>query len=265
MARSLSVNASGIEGRSPVLALDGFSGPLEHLLILARAQQVDLACIPIGDLVDQLAAALQQAPPTTTLAEKGDWVVMASWLLQLRSLLLLPRDSPVQQAAEQEAHALRERLVSLQAMQALGRWLDRRPQPGRDVFLRGQPELPGVTIEPDYEVDVIEFLWTSLTLFETARADTSTRYRPAWLELYSIPDARERILRRLAAEPEGQLLDTLLPPALVGRKGGASPVLLHRSAWSTTLIASLELAKQGDVALEQDGDFAPIRVRRLTD
>jgi chromatin segregation and condensation protein Rec8/ScpA/Scc1 (kleisin family) len=92
------------------------------------------------------------------LGQKGDWVVMASWLLQLRSLLLLPADSPAQQAAAAEADQLRGRLISLQEIQTLAAWLDRRPQLGHDVFARGQPELFGTAVETGHEVDVIAFL-----------------------------------------------------------------------------------------------------------
>ena len=78
------------EEETPFLALDGYNGPLDRLLTLARGHQIDLARLPLGTLVDQLAAALRDAPPATPLGRKGNWVVMASWLLQLRSLLLLP-------------------------------------------------------------------------------------------------------------------------------------------------------------------------------
>src|ERR1700722_10249049 len=90
------------EGASPFLTLAGFTGPLDHLLTLARAQKIDLADISLAALVDQLTAALRQAPATTPLGQKGDWVVMAAWLVQLRSRLLLPADSPAQQDAVAE-------------------------------------------------------------------------------------------------------------------------------------------------------------------
>src|SRR5271165_4033457 len=146
------------KGQTPLLALDGFSGPLEHLLTLARAQQIDLASISLVDLVDQLAVALQRAPTAMPLGQKGDWVVMVSWLLQLRSRLLLPADGQAHQAVIDEVDQLRGRLLGLQEMQAVAAWLERRPQLGQDVFARGQPELFGTSIETDYEVDVIEFL-----------------------------------------------------------------------------------------------------------
>jgi segregation and condensation protein A len=97
------------------------------------------------------------------LGQKANWVVMAAWLVQLRSRLLLPADAPTQQQAAAEADQFRVRLVALQDMQALALWLERRPQLGRDVFGRdvfgrGQPEVFGVSIAAGQAVDVIEFL-----------------------------------------------------------------------------------------------------------
>ncbi|MEJ1976605.1 MAG: segregation/condensation protein A [Acetobacteraceae bacterium] len=195
---------------TPRLELDGFSGPLALLLTLARAQEVDLARLSLPDLLDQLAAALQQGAP---LGEKGDWVVMATWLVLLRSRLL-PEDAPAQEAAETEADHLRDRLVALQAVQALAAWLDRRPLLGRDVFARGRPEFIGTTIGSEPEIDVVAFLWASLALFDDDEApDTTTLYRPLWLDLHATPEARERILRLLAETPGGGRLDRFLPQA----------------------------------------------------
>jgi segregation and condensation protein A len=250
------------EEETPVLALDGFHGPLDRLLTLARAHQVELARLPLGALVDQLAAAMQDAP-AATLARKGDWVVMAAWLLQLRSLLLLPAGSPVQREAEAEADRLRGRLVGLQAIQALAAWLDRRAQLGRDVFARGRPELLGTSVETGHEVDVVGFLWACLARFDAAAddADTATVYQPPWHDLHAMPEARERILRLLDAAPRGAPLGDFLPPDAAD--GGAT-ALRRRSAWSSTFAAGLELQKQGAVALAQNGPFMPIRLSRAT-
>ena len=252
-------------GRTPRLALDGFSGPLARLLILARARQVDLGRLSLAALLDQLAAALQQASPTTPLGEKGDWVVMAAWLVQLRSLLLLPAAAPARKTAEAAADQLRDRLASLQAMQVLATWLDARPQLGRDGFARGQPEGLGVSSEAAPALDVIEFLWANLALFDDVLpgAETIPQYRPRWHDLHSVPEARARILRRLAEAPDGCRLDTLLPEAADATGLATAACLRRRSAWSSTLVASLELAKQGEVGLGQGGDFSPIHVRAV--
>jgi segregation and condensation protein A len=250
------------EGRTPQLILDGFTGPLERLLSLARAQQVDLAQLSLTALVDQLTVALQQAPPATPLGEKGDWVVMAAWLVQLRSLLLLPATAPARLAAEVEAEQLRTRLIDLQAMQALATWLTRRPQRGHDVFARGQPEMCGVVVGNPPVLDRVEFLWASLALFDDdlPDADTTTRYQPRWWDLHTIADARARILRLLADSPDGRLLDALLPEADDAIEMATPADLRRRSARASTFVASLELTKQGDVVLGQGAFLSPLHV-----
>lgn len=250
------------ERQSPQLTLDGFTGPLECLLMLARAQQIDLARIPVTQLVDQLATALRHAGRgRKSLGEQGDWVVMAAWLLLLRSQLLLPADAPAQVAAVVEADRLRARLGAMRDMQALADWLEHRPQLGRDVFVRGQPELLGTSFDPAHQVDVIEFLWASLALFDADPApDTASVYRPLLTELYDVATARARILRLLAAAPGGAPLDRLLPAPPETAETEARRALRRRSAWASTLIAGLELARQGDVVMAQGGDFQTIQV-----
>ena len=245
------------EGATPRLELDGFSGPLALLLCLARAHEVDLARLSVVDLVNQLAGALQQADPAIPLSEKGNWVVMAAWLLWLRSRLLLPVAAPARQDAEDDAEVLRRRLLALQAAQALARWLDHRPQLGRDVFARGQPERLGTAIEAQHEVDVIEFLWACLARFDDAApAGTEAVYRPPRYELCSVLDARARIAQLLAGMAETAPLAVFLPSVPEGRIRDIP--LWQRSALASTLMAGLELAREGVVLLEQPAPFAPI-------
>ena len=249
------------EGGSPSVALDGFSGPLAQLLVLARAQQIDIGDISLEALVDQLGVALRQAPQTTSLSQKGDWVVMAAWLLQLRSRLLLPADAPALQAAAAEADQLRERLVALQAMQALVGWLERRPQLGHDVFARGRPEVFGASIDSEIAPDIVAFLWASLALFDdTTELEKAAVYRPVHLDLYVAAEARDRIMRLLRQTASGVPFERLLPETSEQADSEARFALRRRSAWSSTFIASLELVKQGEVVVEQGGDFKPIHV-----
>jgi segregation and condensation protein A len=248
------------EGGTPSLRLDGFSGPLDHLLALARAHTIDLSRLSLGALIDQLAAALRQAPAALPLGQKADWVVMAAWLVQLRARLLLPADAPAQQQATTEVEQLRVRLVALADIQALAGWLQRRPQLGHDMFARGRPEAFGVSIEAGPAIDVIEFLWASLARFdaETAAPDTATVYRPARLALCTVAEARDRIMRRLAERPAGATLAQCLPEQPADAE--TRPVLRRRSAWASTLVAGLELARQGDVALAQVAAYGPIHL-----
>ena len=256
---------------APSLVLDGYAGPLPRLLALARAHQVDLARLSLPDLVDQLAAAVHRAGPSVPLGQRADWLVMAAWLLQLRSRLLLPQDAPAADTADAnlEADRLRHGLAGLDAVQALASWLTARPQLGHDVFARGQPEWGDPAGGSGHPADVIEFLWAALTLFDAdlPAAKTAAAYRPAWLDLHTVADARARIRRMLPGNPEGYTLGQLRPPPPPdGQVGGASAsgTLKRRSAWSSTFVACLELARQGEVRLGQEEAFAPIQVQHGT-
>ena len=240
-----------------------FDGPLALLLRLARAQQIDLARLSLPDLLDQLAAALQQAGPTTPLGEKGDWLVMASWLLLLRSRLLLPAATAGQQAAEDEARpaaraparpaggAGARRLAGAPAAAGPRRVC---PRPARAARHRARNQ---------HEVDVIEFLWASLALFDDGAAmpdTTPSICRPGAICTPSAI-ARERILRLLAETPAGAPLARFLPRSAGQRGPGASAALRRRSAWSSTFVASLELTRSGAVELQQEASFGEIHVR----
>jgi segregation and condensation protein A len=254
---------------APCLDLDGFSGPLDLLLALARAQRIDLKRIPLPALLDQLAPALRQAVP---LAERGGWLVTAAWLVLLRSRLLLPGQAPAgggtgQGRAQRQARHLQRRLIGLEQVQALAVWLDRQPQLGRDVFGRGTPGDAASPQDAAPEVDIIAFLWACMELLDGRRsgADMAATYAPQRPALHSVPDARRRILRLLGESPEPQPLSQLLPDAteapLHSTKASTAHVaLLWRSGWASAFAASLELAKQGQVTLAQEGSFAPIQV-----
>jgi len=252
------------EGTSPHLDLAGFAGPLAQLLALARAQDVDLTKISVAALVDQLAAALA-AERTTPLAHRGEWVVMAAWLVWLRSRLLLPSDSPAQQQAAAEAGRLRENLLALRAAQGLAGWLADRPQLGHDVFARGAPEWVGTALAASYQVDVVGFLWASMALFDDGARDVDTAivYRPPWHALHSTAEARERIMALLASQPDGASLERFLPAGGADDDRRARLGLRRRSAWASTLLASLELTRQGDITLAQEAAFLPIHLRRV--
>lgn len=263
----------GADGGTPRLDLDGFSGPLDLLLALARAQRIDLQRIALPDLLGQLAPALRQAAP---LAERGGWLIMAAWVVLLRSRLLL-HDGPTAEAeaparADRHARRLRAQLLGLQQVQAVAAWLDRQPQLGRDVFGRGDQGIGLDTSDPRCMLDMAGFLWATLDLLDGqgSRTGAAAAYVPQRPALHSIGDARARILRLLGTSPQPMSLARLLPEA--GSGEGTVPAraevprppgdtLLRRSGWASAFAASLELAKQGQVTLTQDEVFAPILVR----
>jgi hypothetical protein len=128
-----------------------------------------------------------------------------------------------------------------------------RARPARDVWRFGRGRA----------LDMTEFLWASLALFDDEQpADTTTAYRPAPLALHTVAQARERILRRLSEQPDGAPLAELLPVEAPNADDASRRALLRRSGWAATFVAGLELAKQGEVVLGQGDDFEPIHVDR---
>lgn len=250
---------------APMLHLDGFDGPMDLLLDLVERQRIDLARMSMLLLVEQFLAASEQLRDRVPIERRADWLVMATRLVLLRSRLLFPESPEAAVAAEEEAASELRRLDELVAMRAAAAWLNDQPTLGETVFARGRPEAMGLLLGTAHEVDVIAFLWASLGLFEddAAEPDIVTRYRPSWSDLYSVTDARDRILRILGQGGEGRELAAFLPelPVLTDEDGTALDGAMHRSsAWATTFSACLELAKQGDVALAQSALFAVIRV-----
>ena len=269
--RPLRASAAGSKAAGmpaiPMLHLEGFDGPMDLLLDLVERQRIDLGRMSILILVEQFLAASEQRRDRVPIERRADWLVMATRLVLLRSRLLFPESPETASAAEQEAATELRRLDELVAMRAAAAWLSAQPILGERVFGRGMPERTGLLLGTEHEVDVIAFLWASLSVFDAPEPDTVTRYRPSWADLYFVTEARDRILRMLGEGGDGEELGHFLPEisVLTDEAGTASDSALHRSsAWATTFSASLELAKQGDIALAQAGAFTSVHVSRPT-
>src|SRR6516225_897828 len=141
-----------------VLDLDGYEGPIDLLLALAREQKVDLAKISILALADQYLDFIARRRQLR-LEIAADYLVMAAWLAYLKSRLLLPEPAPADEPSCADlAAALTHQLQRLEAMQQAGARLMARPQLGRDVFARGAPEgLPRV-LRPIYDATLYDLL-----------------------------------------------------------------------------------------------------------
>ena len=253
---------------TPVLHLDGFDGPLDLLLDLAERQRIDLGRMSVLALTEQFVAALEQLRDRVAIERRADWLVMATRLVLLRSRLLFPESPVAAEAAQRDAAAELRRIDDLAEVRAAAAWLREQPVLGEDVFARGAPDRLGVYLEAEDEVDVVAFLWASLSLFEddAEQLDTAVRYRPTWTDLYSVAEARDRILQILGEGGDGQALGHFLPEQPATADAGAPPEMSLRLslAWAITFSASLELVKQGDVALAQADAFASIHVSRQT-
>ena len=242
------------EGEALVVALDGFEGPLDVLLILARTQKVDLAKISVLALAEQYLSFIAQAQELR-LELAADYLVMAAWLAYLKSRLLLPRESAGddQPSGEELAARLAFRLQRLEAMRGAAATLMTRKRLGRDVFGRGMPE--GVRT-----IRVRQFtaaIYDLLKAYSEQRKRTIKRVhvvprRVVW----SIKEARER-LQALVGKCDASWvqLDLFL------EQYGAAPDIA-RTALASSFGATLEMARDGLVELSQAEPFAPIYVRK---
>jgi segregation and condensation protein A len=254
---------------TPLLHLDGFDGPMDLLLDLAERQKIDFGRMSILALAEQFVAAMARFGDSVLIERRADWLVMATRLVLLRSRLLFPDSPAAVEAAQRDAATELRRIGDLAEVRAAAAWLGNQPVLGQDVFTRGAPDRLGVCVEAADEVDVIAFLWASLSLFEddTGALETVARYRPAWTDLYSVAEARDRILRMLGEGGDGEALGHFLPEDTATTNGGDPPALFLRrsSAWATTFSAGLELAKLGDVVLAQAEAFAAVQVSRASE
>ncbi len=242
-----------------LLNLDGYEGPIDILLNLARDQKVDLAKISILELVKQYLVFIERAKEIR-LELAADYLVMAAWLAYLKSRLLLPKDdsdSDDELSAAEMSEALAFQLKRLEAIQDLAAQLFDRPQLGKDIFKRGTPEGLKTTTASQYDASLYDII---RAYGDIQRRSEHSTYELKEFKLMSAEEAAERLSRMLGTLPrKGQstvwaTLDQFLPSDLID-------ALMARSSKASLFTASLEMAKQGKLELRQDGAFKPIYLR----
>ena len=234
---------------SLTIDIDGWEGPLDLLLSLARAQKVDLRELSILALVEQYLAFIA-ATKALKLEIAADYLVMAAWLAYLKSALLLPKDPTVDPSPEELALRLQIRLQRLQAMREAGARLMARDRIGRDVFVRGRPEGLRVVRKSLWDADLYDVIAAYGAVM--ARAAPVT-HQIARRPVMSLEDALARVEALLGQKIEWTKIEAFLPVV--------SDPQLRRSALASSFVAALELAKQGKAELRQSKAFGDLFVR----
>ncbi len=248
------IREAAAPGDEFVVDLDGYEGPIDVLLALARNQKVDLARISILQLAEQYLAFIAAARGLR-IEIAAEYLVMAAWLAYLKSRLLLPDTEPDDDgpSGTELAEALTFQLRRLESMQQAGLRLMARPRLGREVFQRGAPEGIEIVKTPVFEVSLFDLL---KAYGDNRRRVDGSRLRIEPSSLFNVADAIERLSGLLGEMTDWRTLISYLPREL------AADGLIYRSAVAATFAASLELARTGALELRQTSSFGPIHVRR---
>lgn len=232
------------------LSLDGWEGPLDLLLTLARTQKVDLTQISILALVEQYLSYLGGAR-RLRLEIAADYLVMAAWLAYLKSCLLLPKDPGADPSPEELALRLQLRLQRLDAMRNAGARLMARDRLGRDVFARGAPEGLRLVRKSAWQVNPFGLF----AAYGVVKARTAPMMHVVHdRRVMTLDDALERVSRMVGAHLDWTALESFLPSSEDGS--------YLKSALASSFLAVLELARQGRVDIAQEMAFSPLMLRR---
>lgn len=243
--------ARGLSEPALVVDVDGFEGPLDLLLHLARNQKVDLARISILALAEQYIAFVERAR-RLRLELAADYLVMAAWLAFLKSKLLIPRQPGDEgESGEELAAVLQFRLKRLEAMRDAAARLVNRNRLGRDVFMRGMPE----TVIVDRRNEYTASLYDLLTAYASQRQRQAiTSVQIAKRGVWSLKQAREILTRLVGELRDWAALDQFLLRYLVSPDDRATAI-------ASSFAASLELVREGVLEVRQEQAFAPLYMR----
>lgn len=245
--------ADRLSAEALIVDVEGYEGPLDVLLTLARTQKVDLRQISVLALAEQYLGFVEQAR-RLRIELAADYLVMAAWLAFLKSRLLLPPDPAAEgPSAEEMAAHLAFQLERLEAMRDVAARLMARDRKGRDFFVRGQAEEAGVARSLRYTATLLDLMQAY------ARLRTRDEFRPFVMDrdsLMTMEQALERMRAQIGFAGDWTDLESYLPEGW-----NADPARL-RSATAATFAASLELVKEGRIDIRQHDLFAPILIRK---
>jgi len=239
-------NDSQSEGRLDfTFRLEGFEGPLDLLLHLIQKNELDIFNIPIALVTEQYLEYLQLMK-VLNLDVAGEYLLMASTLLHIKSKMLLPRSSEEEEGEEDPRTELIRRLLEYQKYKQAALELEQRPLLDRDVFLRLMPAEPEEGSEEErIEVNLLELLEAFRKVLERVKPEG---VHEVILESISVEDKMEEILMFLKRENRSVVFHRLFPEQA------------SRRVVIVTLLAILELVKMKRIRIFQLTPFETIRV-----
>jgi segregation and condensation protein A len=245
-------SAAPADDAALIVDVEGFEGPLDLLLTLARQQKVDLTRISILALANQYLAFVEEAR-RIHLELAADYLVMAAWLAYLKSRLLIPSSGEAEgPSAADMATALALRLRRLEAIRAAAIALTARPQLGRDFFARGQPEPVTAVKRPEWSATLYDLL-SAYAVQRRKSALAHVRFAPR--TVWSLAEARAALERMIGVSHDWNRLDEFLITYAVEPS-------MRATVFASSFAATLELVREGSLEVHQESSFAPIYLRK---
>lgn len=223
--------------------LDAFEGPLDLLLYLIRKHNVDVLDIPMAELTRQYLAYVDKIR-AHQLELAAEYLVMAAWLIDIKSRLLLPRREEIIEAEIDPRAELARRLLAYEKIKHAARQLMCLSWRGRDfvVIKLASATCPAVPV-PSLRPDDLAQAWRLLC----ERTQAVPRHCVS-REHLSVRERMGQVLRWLPAH------DFIELHRLFAHGGGAAEVIV-------TFLAVLELAKEGHVTITQQAADTLVYVR----
>ena len=233
--------------------LEGFEGPMDLLLSLAKEQKVDLMEISILELANQYLDFVNELD-SRDIEIAADYLVMAAWLAYLKSKLLLPNEEE-EPGAEEMAAILAFRLRRLESMRDAGNSLMNRNRIGEKVFRRGMPENP-IAIRNYTQKDSMFDLVKSYS--EIRNRNYVINWSPKALPILSIEEAKNRLESMIGISLEWTNFLDFLPSS---KDSSETAIAYRRSSAASIFSVSLEMSKQGKIEISQTKNFGSIRIK----
>ncbi|WIY54188.1 ScpA family protein [Devosia sp. YIM 151766] len=232
--------------------VEGYEGPLDLLLDLARRQKVDLATISVLALAEQYLAFIDKVRERR-IEVAADYLVMAAWLAYLKSRLMVPQaPGDEEPSGEMLAAMLQFRLKRLEAMRAAASRLMNRPRLGFQIYARGAPEPLEIARRANWEASLYDLLKAYSIQRERGIV---VEYSPLARTVWSLQDARDILQRLIGESHEWLSLDAYLVDYL------ASPAE-RATVRASSFASTLELVREGQIDMRQTETFGPLLLRR---
>ena len=244
-------NSDDLDGKFNIL-LKGYEGPIDLLLELAKKQKIDLSEISVLELAEQYIKFIKNYT-TIHLEIAADYLIMAAWLIYLKSRLLLPKeDNSDDYSPEALEDALRYQLQRLEAIQKISKILYAKPLIGRDIFYGGS--LDGINVK--YKITYTSSLYDLLKSYSfiLRKKDNINHLTINSSELFSVDAAIKRVKNILGSLSEWTNFLTLIPKLNLNK-------IVNKSFISSNFVASLELTKNGFLEIKQSETFGNIYIK----